>query len=111
MPFEQPIPHPLNENAIRRYAPAIAGVYGVSNSREWIYVGEADDIQAQLLRHLRESDSELAQAAPSGFVFETCRGVQQRARRDSLILEYAPLHNRNLAQGSHSALGKRRHGR
>jgi excinuclease UvrABC nuclease subunit len=42
---------------IRREAPASSGVYGLSNAREWIYVGETDNIQVRLLEHLNGTDS------------------------------------------------------
>ncbi len=106
MPFEQRIPHPLNDSAIRHYAPAVAGIY----SQEWIFIGEADDIQAQLLKHLRECELGLP-GSPTGFVFETCPGAGQRSRRESLILEYSPLCNGALFRETESAMRKRRHAR
>ena len=57
MPFEQVVPYPLTTGAIRTYAPATSGVYGISNAQEWIYIGETDNIQGALLTHLQQSDT------------------------------------------------------
>src|ERR1035438_10488357 len=72
MPFEHLIPRPLAPLAIQAYAPMASGVYGISNAREWIYIGETDDIRGALLTHLSEYESPLMQSKPAGFVFEVC---------------------------------------
>jgi len=50
--------------------PGFFGVYGLSNAREWIHVGETDNIQGRLLEHLEGTDSFRAAGAPTGFSFE-----------------------------------------
>ncbi len=95
MPFEQLIPRPFSAVAIQMYAPLAPGVYGISSAREWIYIGEADNIQSTLLAHLRESDTSLIKLRPTGFVYETCDGVRRLARQNRLILEYEPTCNRH----------------
>ena len=54
MPFNQLIPRRFTLDAINMYAPVTSGVYGLSNSREWIYIGETDNIQGSLLAHLKD---------------------------------------------------------
>lgn len=49
MPFEQLTPRPFTPSSVRIYSPIASGVYGISNAREWIYVGEAGNIQRALL--------------------------------------------------------------
>jgi len=44
MPFDQSIPQPLTPVAVNAHAPTASGVYGLSNSREWVYIGETDNI-------------------------------------------------------------------
>src|SRR3974377_220837 len=61
MPFDQHIPRPFTPAVVRAYAPRAAGIYGISNAREWIYIGAADDIQAALLGHIAEFDTSLMQ--------------------------------------------------
>ena len=47
MPFEQFTPR--SRTPVRANAPAASGIYGASNAREWIYIGETDNIQASRL--------------------------------------------------------------
>lgn len=95
MPFEQYIPRPFTLGDVRAFAPAASGVYGVSNAREWIYIGTSDDIQASLLRHMSESATSLMKRKPTGFVFEVCKPVHCVARQNRLVLEYEPVCNRS----------------
>jgi excinuclease UvrABC nuclease subunit len=99
MPFNQFTPRNFTVDAVHTYAPAASGVYGISNSREWIYIGETDNIQSSLLSHLHEINTSLMKREPKGFVFEICDPAQRPARQDRLIGEYGPACNRQ-AQNS-----------
>ena len=70
------------------------GVYGLSNAREWVFVGVADDIRATLLGHLQEVDTTLKSRAPTGFTFEICHPSQSAARSSRLVAELSPFCNR-----------------
>lgn len=105
MPFEQFTPRSLTLVSVRANAPAASGIYGVSNAREWIYIGETDNIQASLLHHLRHGDSELLQRRPTGFVFELCGPFERTARHVRLVVEYAPVCNRQ-SQANGAAGGR-----
>jgi len=111
MPFERLIPRPLTPGAVRTYAPVDSGVYGISNAREWIYIGAADNIQRALEAHLVDFGSSLMRRAPTGFVFEVCKAALRPARQDRLVLEYAPTCNRPLSrslrpcEGTNVAIG------
>jgi hypothetical protein len=94
MPFEQLTPRPFTSGAIATYAPAAAGVYGISNANEWIFIGQTDDIKGSLLDHLRDVSTSLMKHQPAGFVFEICEGARRSARQDRLVLEYEPACNR-----------------
>lgn len=94
MPFDQTVPRPFTSNAVRMYAPIVSGLYGISNAREWIYIGVADDIQGALLAHLEDRHTPLMKREPTGFVFEVCEGARHPARQDQLVLEYEPTCNR-----------------
>jgi hypothetical protein len=100
VPFEKLIPHPFAAGAIQMYAPPAEGVYGISNAREWVYIGQADNIQSALLGHLRDVQASLMKREPTGFVFEVCNGTVRSARQDRLILEYGPTCNRTAARRS-----------
>ncbi len=95
MPFDQPIPRTFTAPSIREHAPPLPGVYGISNAREWIYIGGTGNIQAALLLHLQESNSPVLQRHPAGFVFEVCGEAAWPARQDRLVLEYEPACNRS----------------
>ena len=72
------------------------GVYGLSNARECVYVGGADDLRATLLGHLREGNTVLKSRAPTGFTFEICHISQRAARASRLVTEYAPVCNKGV---------------
>jgi hypothetical protein len=46
MPFEQFTPRSLTPASVRANAPAASGIYGLSNAREWVYLGETDNCKA-----------------------------------------------------------------
>jgi hypothetical protein len=91
MPFEDGVPHAFSIRSIQAHAPAASGVYGISNSREWIYIGHSDDIQSRLLELLAEAT--LKRREPAGFVYELCEPRERIMRQNRLIAEYAPVCN------------------
>jgi hypothetical protein len=95
MPFNPAFPRSFTTSSIRDYAPALPGIYGISNATEWIYIGESDNIQEALLGHLQELGTPLLTRRPTGFVFEICEWTRRSARQDRLILEYEPTCNRH----------------
>jgi hypothetical protein len=98
MPFEQYTPQRFDASSIQNYAPVASGVYGVSNSREWIYIGETSNIQSALMEHLRNTNTDLMRKQPTGFVFEVSNGSNRPARHERLVLEYGPVLNRSVAR-------------
>jgi hypothetical protein len=93
MPFDQLIPRPFKSSSVHMYAPVAPGVYGISNAREWLYIGHAEDIQGALLAHLVDTRGPLMKHAPTGFTFEICEGGRCPGRQSRLVLEYAPTCN------------------
>jgi hypothetical protein len=96
MPFDQFTLRSFTSVSVRANAPTTSGIYGLSNAREWIYIGETDNIQASLLDALLQSDSAVLKRYPTGFVFELCDPAERLARHNRLILEYEPVCNRRL---------------
>ena len=94
MPFEGYGGFSFSPVSVQRNAPALPGVYGLSNAKEWIYVGAARDIQAALIAHLRETNTTLKLRSPTGFTFELCDAGQHAARESRLVGELAPVCNR-----------------
>jgi len=94
LPFEQMIPRPFTNSGVAAYAPSSSGIYGISNGREWIFIGESDNIRDTLLGHLQDAGSFLLERTPTGFVYELCGLGGRSGRHDRLILEYEPICNR-----------------
>jgi len=69
MPFRNCFARTFKSAAVLREAPPRSGIYGLSNALGWIYVGETDNIQAQLLAHLEEPRSLVGYGVPTGFSF------------------------------------------
>ena len=84
------------------FAPIASGVYGISNAREWIYIGETDDIRGALVAHLTSVSTSVMVRKPTGFVFELCERAHRPARQDRLILEYGPACNRHASANRES---------
>jgi hypothetical protein len=96
MPFRWYESYEFSEAGIATYAPGAPGIYGILNhQRLWICIDEAQNIETQLLAHLRGESvcsARIMQRQPAYFTFE--KGVHRLAlptRRDELIREYRPL--------------------
>ena len=98
MPFENQLPLVFTAMSVRKNAPALSGVYGLSSAQEWIYVGHSDNIQGELLQHLAETSSARQDVHPTGFTFELCPPETRVARQDRLVRELEPVGNRGLRQ-------------
>jgi excinuclease UvrABC nuclease subunit len=96
MPFDRFVPCTFSLVSVQQNAPAMSGVYGLSNAREWIFVGETDNIKAKLLEHLQETHTRLLEQGPTGFVFEVCAAYDRMGRQERLIQEYQPVCNRRV---------------
>lgn len=94
MPFANFGGYSFSPISVQKNAPPLSGVYGLSNHREWIFVGIADNIQAALLAHLRETGTLLRARTPTGFTFEVCGSVDRLTRQNRLVLEMDPVCNR-----------------
>jgi len=95
--FQNSFPHAFTLASIRAHAPAAPGVYGLSNPRQWIYIGEAENIQQQLLQHISDANG-LQKFKPTGFSYEVCAGAQRTMRYGRLIQEYGPVLNRTAGR-------------
>lgn len=92
MPFENCFGRVFTAVTIQREAPEASGVYGLSNSRRWLYIAETDNIRASLMGYLAGSVAN-PKDLPTGFSFELSPAYNRSARRDRLITELAPLLN------------------
>ena len=96
MPFENCFGRVFTAVTIERDAPEASGVFGISNSRRWLYIAETENIRASLMGYLAESMAN-PQDAPAGFSFELSPAYSRTARRDRLIAELGPLQTHSVA--------------
>jgi hypothetical protein len=80
--------------SVRQNAPRQCGVYAISNAREWLFVGAADDVQLALHNHLLETATPLKSNSPTGFTFELCDPAARQSLLDKLLIELRPTCNR-----------------
>ncbi len=90
MPFAQLVPRAFHERGIGQYAPAVSGIFGISNAREWLYIGQTANIREALFECLRGGQAGLEKALPTGFVFEMCDPGGVHRRQAQLVAEYKP---------------------
>jgi excinuclease UvrABC nuclease subunit len=96
MPFNSSFTSAFSETGIATYAPRESGVYGIFNGTEWIYIGEAHDIEARLYDHLRgvsDQSARIMRRSPTHYVFERCSESVREAREQALIRELKPVCN------------------
>jgi len=82
----------FQRESILRNAPECSGVYGLF-SAFWIYVGEAENLRARILKHLEGDDPCIVRYRPSGFAFEPASPEDRHDRRQYLMKELQPLCN------------------
>jgi hypothetical protein len=98
VPFENHGNRSFTACSVDRNAPAASGVYGLSNSRQWLYVGATANIQAKLREHLQHPSAFLSEHSPSGFTFELSSTECRLARQNQLVVELEPVGNRLAGQ-------------
>jgi hypothetical protein len=96
MPFENCFGRVFTAVTIQREAPEASGVFGISNSRRWLYIADSENIRASLMGYLADSPAN-SQDPPAGFSFELSPAYSRTARRDRLIAELTPLQNQSAA--------------
>ena len=90
----------FQRECVLKNAPESSGVYGLFNAF-WIYIGEADNLRAQLLEHLGGDDPCIVRFQPSGFAFELASPGDRRRRLDQLLKELQPLCNTSHSERAH----------
>ena len=108
MPFENCVARVYTAASVWQNAPPASGIFGLSNSRGWLYVGETDDIRGSLLALLEGRESATLSSGATGFSYEL-RGPGDRAQRhDQLTHELRPAHAQQRAQTAQSGYGRGR---
>ena len=94
MPFADCAARSFTVVSIQKNAPEFSDVYGLSNAREWLFIGGSDNIRAHLLAHHRKIGTVWERQNPMGFTFERCSPSERDARRKALLRELKPRCNR-----------------
>ena len=97
MPFANHANRIFTVMSVDKNVPAASGVYGLSDARQWIYVGETANIHAELLKHLQHPNAFLRGHRASGFTYELSSEAYRAERRNRLVLELEPTGNRLIA--------------
>ncbi len=93
MPWQGSERFPYDVFSILQHAPMQSGVYVTVARGRWVYVGEADNVCAQLLLDLEGDEACLARYQPTHFAFELVAPEIREARQQQLIQEYRPVCN------------------
>jgi hypothetical protein len=93
--FTQPI-FPFKRSSILSNVPRVSGVYAIRGSKGWIYVGESEDIQTRLLKHLGGDNTCVTKNQPLAFQYELVAENQRMKRQADLILKLRPICNQRL---------------
>ena len=92
MPFENCVARVYSESSVWQSAPPASGIFGLSNSRGWLFVGESDDIRGSLLELLQIRANVPMSKDATGFSYELRAPGDRAERRDRLMQELRPLH-------------------
>lgn len=87
MPWQNGHYHLFSRLLIINAAPTDSGIFGLYNIHNRIFLGEADNIQAALLRLLQDM-RRLGYAQPTGFTFEACARRLRKSRLKELLADY-----------------------
>ena len=109
MPFENHGNRSFTTISVGKNAPPASGVYGLSDARQWIYVGETADIQAELLRHLENPHPFFREHPPLGFTYELTTPRRRIERQSQLVSELEPIGNRLVGQLSNWTSPEKEH--
>jgi hypothetical protein len=82
--------------AVQDQAPNLSGVYTIYNSQRWLYVGETEDVQESLFRHLNKPSACIARLGPLSFSFEVVPAAERVGRHQALVEALAPTCQRGV---------------
>ena len=90
MAYDSGTTYVFGYRAVRDNVPNSSGVYTIYTARQWVYVGQSDDIRQSLFRHLNEPTACMEERTPLSFSFETIPSAERRSRYDALVTELRP---------------------
>lgn len=72
-------------------SPIQSGVYALFSGEKWVYIGESENIQVHLLKHLNGPDSCVLQNDVTSFAYESVPAESRVRRQNALIREFNPV--------------------
>jgi predicted GIY-YIG superfamily endonuclease len=105
MPWRQSESYPFTREGIEENAPSAGGVYVLFDQQRFVYVGETDNIQRSLARHLDGDNAWISAWAPPLFSYELHPAPTRVARQAALIRELKPACNTSWGQNLFRQVG------
>ena len=96
MPWNNPTSHVFSRISVIENAPQESGVYALRYQSTWVYVGESENIRAQLIQHLNGDNACITVYPSLTFSYELISSVTRSWRQDELVRELRPTCNPRL---------------
>jgi len=93
MLWRNPPSYPFDTSSVRLNAPQEAGIYALRSPTRWVYVGESDNIRAQLIQHLNGDNACITVHPSLTFSYELVPDAIRAWRQDELVSEFRPICN------------------
>jgi hypothetical protein len=94
VPWSNPLTFPFNETSVILNAPPQPGIYALYNKATWVYIGESENVETQLLQHLRGDVACITMYPELSFSYELAPSTAARARRmKDVVREFRPVCN------------------
>lgn len=97
MPWNNPTSYVFSRISVIENAPQESGVYSLRYQSTWVYVGESENIRAQLIQHLNGDNACITVYPSLTFSYELISPVTRSWRQDELVREFRPTCNRRLS--------------
>lgn len=83
----------FNRTSVVLHAPEGSGVYVLYSKTTWLYIGEGENIRAQLLQHLDGDNACISVFPDLTFSYELIPSAMRAWRQDELVSELRPICN------------------
>ncbi len=93
MAWRSPARYAFAHTSVVVNAPEQSGVYALHYQTTWVYVGESENIRAQLLQHLSGDNARLTVYPHLTFSYELFPEAVRSWRQDELVREFRPICN------------------
>ena len=96
MPFPEQTSRAFTQEGVDWLNLRQIGVYGLFNTDQWVYIGQAVDLRRRLHEHLNGDNACINRYRPSNYVAVLCSRLELDERERTLILECQPACNQQL---------------